>query len=82
VQRVREPLRVEIVRPSEQVHQLSELTSRALLGWIEQATSIVAETMNTVTPYLERAHRELHKVAEAVRRVPTDDVLRPVLDEI
>lgn len=76
------PLRVEQVLSSESVHQLSESSSRALLGWIEQATSNVAETMNTVSADLERAYRELHNVAEAVRRVPTDDVLRPVLNEI
>ncbi len=79
---LREPLRVEKVQPSESLHQLSEAASRALLGWIEQATSNVAETMNTVSADLERAYRELHKVAEAARRVPADDVLRPVLDEI
>src|SRR5207244_4184735 len=34
-----EPLRVEQVRPSESVHQLSDATSRVLLAWIAQATS-------------------------------------------
>jgi DNA sulfur modification protein DndD len=77
-----DPLRVEKIQFCESVHQLSEATSRALLGWIEQAMSNVVETMNTVSADLERAYRELHKVAEAVRRVPTDDVLRPVLDEM
>lgn len=77
-----EPLRVEQIQPVESVHQLSVSTSRTLLNWIEQATTNVSQTIKSLTVDLERAHRELHGVAEAVRKIPTDDVLKPILDEI
>ena len=77
-----EPLRVEHIQPVECVHQLSVSTSRTLLNWIEQATTNVSQTIKSLTVDLERAHRELHGVAEKVRKIPTDDVLKPILDEI
>jgi DNA sulfur modification protein DndD len=78
----REPLSLEQVQQAEGVHQLSDATSRTLIGWIDQAESDVANTINLASAELERAHRELHKVADALRKIPTDDVLRPILESI
>jgi len=79
---LREPLGVEQAQPVDSLHQLSPATSRILTTWISQATTEVAKTINLTGAGLERTHRELHKVAEAVRKIPPDDVLKPILEEI
>lgn len=79
---LREPLSIEQVQTVDSLHQLSDATSKILMTWISQATTEIAETVNAAGVELERAHRELHKVAEAVRKIPPDDVLKPILEEI
>jgi DNA sulfur modification protein DndD len=79
---LREPLRVEQVQPADNLHQLSNATSRVLSAWIDQSTADIAKTIGHVSSELEKAHRELLKVADALRKIPTDDVLKPILEEI
>jgi DNA sulfur modification protein DndD len=79
---IREPLRVDKLDAPEGTHQLSEMASRQVLGWIEQADTDLRDKIQALADDLERAHRELHKVADALRKIPTDDVLRPILEDI
>ena len=53
-----------------------------MFTWIGQVTTEIKDKIRSLADDLERAHRELHKVADALRKVPTDDVLGPVLEEI
>lgn len=75
-------LRAEQLQFAESIHQVSQATSRLLLNWICQATTEVPTTLKAVATELERAHRELHKIAESLQKIPADDVLKPILDEI
>src|SRR6266478_951913 len=77
-----ESLRVDKLEAPDSVHQFSETASRQVLGWIEQASADLPAKIQTVADDLERAHRELHKIADALRKIPTDDVLRPILEDI
>jgi DNA sulfur modification protein DndD len=79
---LREPLSVEQVQPADNLHQLSHATSRILVTWINQTNTEIAKSISAAGVELERAHRELHLVAEAIRKIPADDVLKPVLEEI
>lgn len=79
---MQEPLRAEQVRFVEHLHQLSDTASKVLLAWIDQATNEVPKIIGLANTELERASRELHGVAEALRKIPTDDVLKPILEEI
>jgi DNA sulfur modification protein DndD len=64
------------------IHQLSEADSRLLSAWIAHATNEIPTALRAVTDELENTHRQLQKTIEAVRKIPADDVLRPVLTEI
>jgi DNA sulfur modification protein DndD len=79
---IKEPLQVDKLEAPQPVHQFSETTTRQVLGWIEQATTDLRDKMHVLADEQERAHRELHKVADALRKIPTDDVLRPILEDI
>jgi DNA sulfur modification protein DndD len=77
-----QPLHAEKTSPSPTLHQLSDPVARLLLGWIDQATSQVTRILTEVSTELEKAHRDLQKTTEALRKAPADHVIRPILDEI
>lgn len=79
---LREPLRLDKLETSPTVHDCSEATSRQLVSWIDQASTEIKDKIRSLADDLERAHRDLHKVADALRKVPSDDVLGPILEEI
>jgi DNA sulfur modification protein DndD len=79
---IREPLGVDNLEEPDMLHQFSETETRLVLGWIEQAGGDLRNRVHALADDLERAHRELHKVSDTLRKVPTDDVLRPILEEI
>ena len=79
---IREPLGLDNLEEPHTVHQFSENETRLVLSWIEQAGGDLRDKIQALADDLERAHRELHKVSDTLRKVPTDDVLRPILEEI
>jgi len=76
------PLNVEQLEKVPLVHQLSDSTARNLLAWIEQAASDVAPALKATDEELERTYRELHKVAESLGKIPTDEVIKPILESL
>jgi DNA sulfur modification protein DndD len=66
----------------EMVHGLPALECRQLLSWIDQAVSVIPKTIQGTAAELERLYRELHRVEEALRKIPADEVLRPMLEEL
>lgn len=79
---IRTCLDAEQPEPTVPIHQLSESDSRLLSAWIAQARNEIPAVLAAVSDELENAHRQLQKTVEAVRKIPADDVLRPVLNEI
>lgn len=79
---LRDPLKVEQPQPTIAIHRLSAADSRLLSGWTSEATTEIPAMLRAVTDQLETTHRHLHKTVEALRKIPADDVLKPVLDEI
>lgn len=75
-------LQVEQPERTTAIHQLSASDSRLLSGWIAEATTELPVTLRAVTDQLEKTHRQLQKTVEALRKIPADDVLRPVLNEM
>lgn len=79
---LRDRLQVEQPEATTAIHQLSAADSRLLSGWIAEATTEIPATLRSITDELERSHRQLQKTVEALRKIPADDVLKPVLTEI
>lgn len=65
----------------EPVHQLSPVLVRQLTGWLESATDLKKTILQNCTE-LERLNRELHRVQEELRKVPPDELLKPLLEEL
>jgi DNA sulfur modification protein DndD len=79
---LRDPLRVEQPEPTTIIHELSAAESRLLSMWIDEATTEIPAMLHADAAELERIHRELQKTVEALRKIPADDVLKPVLNDI
>lgn len=79
---LRKSLEAQQTESTVAIHQLSEADSRLLSGWIAHATNEIPTALRTITDELESTHRQLQKILEAVRKIPADDVLRPILTEI
>lgn len=63
------------------VHQLSPVLAQQLTSWIDDAAELKPVIRQHGTE-LERLSRELHRVQEELRKVPPDELLKPLLDEL
>jgi DNA sulfur modification protein DndD len=76
------PLSVEHSGQTVKVHQLAGPQQRQLLSWIDQAVHEVPNRVRHIAAQLERDSRELQKTEETLRKIPADDVLKPLLEEL
>ncbi len=81
VDKIRQPFVMEKEREGIWVHELSPGTQRQVLNWIDQ-TAEAARTGRAIGDDLERLYRELQRVEDGLRKIPADDVLRPLLKEL
>ncbi|HWO43443.1 MAG TPA: DNA sulfur modification protein DndD [Candidatus Eisenbacteria bacterium] len=79
---IQKPLSVEQVEPTELVHQMAIPVQRQILSWIQQATNEIPERLRILGGELETLHRDLHKVEAALRKIPPDEILRPLLEQL
>jgi DNA sulfur modification protein DndD len=66
---------------TESVHQLSSTLIRQVTGWLDGANDLKKTVLEHSTE-LERLNRELHRVEAELRKVPPDELLKPLLDEL
>lgn len=77
-----EPLSMEQGEHAKVVHELAASERRQLLSWIDQTLNTIPRTTHGIAAELERLYRELHRVEEALRKIPSDEVLKPLLEEL
>lgn len=80
-EKVNEPFAIEREPDLARIHDLSPGTQRQVLSWIDQAAA-VAESARAIGKDLERLYRELQRVEDGLRKIPADDVLKPLLKEL
>jgi DNA sulfur modification protein DndD len=66
----------------ELIHRVSEEDRSRLLGAIERVFRELPRQLSTQQRRLERNIRRLRDVEKSLEKIPTDEVLKPVLDEI
>jgi DNA sulfur modification protein DndD len=64
------------------IHGISASDRRQLLSWIEQSGSDIPSMIRSSATELERLYRELQGVEEALRKIPADEVLKPLMEEL
>jgi DNA sulfur modification protein DndD len=64
------------------VHNLSLGQHAQLLSWLDQTTANVTAILSVTAAELERCHHGLRRVKEDLRKIPADDILRPLLEQL
>lgn len=67
---------------AEVVHNLSPGERDQLLSWIDQATNNVPGVLRMTAAELERCYDGLRHAQSELRKIPPDDVLRPLLQRL
>ena len=62
-------------------HNISADQRTKLLGWIDEATTLLPERLHRLTTQLERLEAEQANLARALKQVPSETVATPLLDE-
>jgi DNA sulfur modification protein DndD len=63
-------------------HQISETERVQLLVWIDQAVTEVPHQFTLLGERLETLEQDRHNTEAKLRKVPDDEVLRPLMDEL
>lgn len=69
-------------QPTEVVHGVPEAVRGQLLTWIDQATGDTTKVGRSLHADLERSYSELERAETALRKIPPDEVLKPLLQEL
>ena len=78
----------EQLQPSEtlegchQVHHLSVLESQQLLDWINFCLFEIPEKFHELNRQFEESSHRLQQVETALGRVPSDEILKPLMEEL
>ncbi len=78
-ERLRRPASLEGVKP---VHCLSYLDSTRTLAMLDEVRGAIGERARRLHHSYEKTHRGLQRVLQQLNRVPTDDVLQPVVRDL
>ena len=66
----------------ERRHALSLSESRQLLQWLEQCLTTVPEQFRRICQQYEECNRRLHRIETALGRIPSDEVLKPLMQRL
>ena len=64
------------------IHFLSFPESQQLLGWIDSCCSEIPEKFYKLNQQFEEGNRQLQRVETALGRIPSDEVLKPLMQEL
>lgn len=79
---INRPFEIEQVAQGDSIHQLSSAERRQILSWIQQVATDVPSLLKSIATEMESHHRDLTKVAVALQKIPADEVIRPLIEEL
>ncbi len=72
----------EALKDVYRIHSLSPPESQQLLSWIDSCLSEIPEGFHKLNRKLEESNRQLQRVETALGRIPSDEVLQPLMLEL
>ncbi len=66
----------------EAIHHVTGSDLQQILRWLDASTQEVPQVMNSTSKELDQLYIELQRVQISLRKIPTDDVLRPLMEEL
>ena len=71
----------EALKDTDRIHSLSPSESQQLLNWIDSCLSEVPERFHKLNQQFEESNRQLQRVETALGRIPSDEVLKPLMEK-
>ncbi len=72
----------EVLKDVYCIHSLSPPESQQLLNWIHSCLSKVPERFHKLHQQFEESNRQLQRVETALGRIPSDEVLKPLMQKL
>ena len=72
----------EALKDTYRIHSLSPPESQQLLSWIDSCLSSVPERFHKLNQQFEESNRQLQQVETALGRIPSDEVLKPLMQKL
>ena len=72
----------EVLKDVYRIHSLSPPESQQLLNWIHSCLSEVPERFHKLHQQFEESNRQLQRVETALGRIPSDEVLKPLMQKL
>ena len=72
----------EALKDVHRIHSLSPPESQQLLSWIDSCITEVPEGFHKLNQQFEESNRQLQQVETALGRIPSDEVLKPLIQEL
>ena len=72
----------EALKDIYRIHSLSPPESQRLLGWVDSCLSEIPEGFHKLNRQFEESNRQLQRVETALGRIPSDEVLEPLMQDL
>ena len=72
----------ESLKDLRRIHSLSPPESQRLLGWVDSCLSEIPEGFHKLNRRFEESNRQLQRVETALGRIPSDEVLEPLMQDL
>ncbi len=79
---VNQPLEIESAISDESIHHISPTERRQVLSWIQQAKTETPIFLKAIGTDLESLYRDLTKVDVSLKKIPADEVIKPLVEEL
>jgi DNA sulfur modification protein DndD len=79
---INEPLEIESVGQAQPIHFISPTERRQILSWVQQAKTETPIFLRAMRTELESLHRNLTKAEISLKKIPADEVIKPLVEEL
>jgi DNA sulfur modification protein DndD len=79
---VNQPLEMESAVHDEPIHHISPTERHQILSWIQQTKTEIPIFLQAMGTELESFYRDLTKVDVSLKKIPADEVIKPLVEEL
>jgi DNA sulfur modification protein DndD len=77
-----QPLEMESAVHDEPIHHISPTERRQVLSWVQKSKTEVPIFLQAMGTELESLHRDLTKIDVSLKKIPADEVIKPLVEEL
>jgi DNA sulfur modification protein DndD len=82
IESINQPLELEAAKYNKAIHDISPIERRQILSWIQQAKTETPVFLRSIGTELEDLYRELSKIEVSLKKIPAEELIRPLVEEL